>query len=122
MRREKKIKGMWILKSLLASYVITGCLLLGLTFVVYRFQIAEEKVMAGIMIIYLVATFVGGLIIGKLTQVKKYAWGMGIGLLYFALLTAVSFGVYRDMGIYGTQFLLTGILCVGGGIFGGMVA
>ena len=69
-------KGMWVLKSLLASYIVTGILLLILTFLVYKLELDEQMVVIGIVAIYVIATFVGGFILGKLTEVKKYIWGL----------------------------------------------
>ncbi len=114
--------GMWILKSLLASYIVTGLLLLLLSFFVYKFETGEELVMASIVAIYVIATFVGGFIIGKLTQVRKFIWGMVIGILYFALLFAISYGVYREFQTNGLNVITTMILCVGGGMLGGMLS
>ena len=86
MRKRRGEKIMWMLKSLLASYIVTGLLLLGLTFLVYKFELDEQVVVAGIVAIYVVSTFMGGYIIGKLTGAKKYIWGMIVGAVYFALL------------------------------------
>lgn len=113
---------MWVLKSLLASYIVTGLLLLGLTFLVYKFELDEQKVVAGIVGIYVVATFVGGFIIGKLTKVRKFIWGMVIGSIYFVLLFAISYGVYREFNTNGIHILTTIVLCVGGGMLGGMIS
>ena len=71
MRKRRGEKIMWMLKSLLASYIVTGLLLLGLTFLVYKFELDEQVVVAGIVAIYVVSTFMGGYIIGKLTGTKK---------------------------------------------------
>ena len=70
MRKRRGEKIMWMLKSLLASYIVTGLLLLGLTFLVYKFELDEQVVVAGIVAIYVVSTFMGGYIIGKLTANK----------------------------------------------------
>lgn len=114
--------GMWILKSLLASYIVTGLLLLLLSFFVYKFETGEELVTASIVAIYVISTFVGGFIIGKLTQVKKFIWGTVIGLFYFALLFAISYGVYREFQTNGLNIITTIILCIGGGTLGGMLS
>jgi putative membrane protein (TIGR04086 family) len=122
--RKKNIgrKVMWILKTLLASYIITGVLLLLLTFLVYKFQLDEQIVIGAIVVIYVISTFCGGFIIGKLMGVKKYLWGMAIGVLYVFLLFAISYGVYREFNTNGLHMLTTIALCVGGGILGGMIS
>ena len=122
MRKRRGEKMIWMLKSLLASYIVTGLLLLGLTFLVYKFELDEQVVVAGIVAIYVVSTFMGGYIIGKLTGVKKYIWGAIDGAVYFALLFLISYGVYREFNTNGQGVITTAILCIGGGILGGMLS
>ncbi len=111
-----------ILKALLASYVVTGMLLLVLTLLLYKFDWDEQMVTAGIIAIYIVSTFVGGFIMGKLKKARKFVWGLLTGLLYFVLLFLISFCVYRNFDGNGTNLLTTLLLCVGGGMLGGMLA
>ena len=44
---------MWILKSLLAAYVVTGILLMILAMALYKFELTEEAVTAGITAVHL---------------------------------------------------------------------
>lgn len=123
MRKNNIIeKVMWVLKSLLASYIVTGLLLLGLTFLVYQFKLDEQSVVAGIVGIYVASTFVGGLILGKLTKTRRFLWGITMGALYVTLLFLISYGVYREIDTNGLHALTTILLCVGGGMLGGMVS
>ncbi len=111
-----------IIKALLASYIVTGILLFVLTFLLYKFDWDEQKVTAGIIVIYVLSTFVGGFILGKLKRVKKFLWGLIMGVLYFVLLFLISFGVYRSFDGNGTNVMTTLLLCAGGGMLGGMLA
>jgi len=61
---------MWILKSLLAAYVVTGILLMILAMALYKFELTEEAVTAGITAVYLLSTFAGGLVAGKLAKIN----------------------------------------------------
>lgn len=115
-------KLMWILKAMLASYIVTGLLLLTLTFLLYQFKLDEQTVMAGIVVIYVVSTFIGGLILGKLTKKRKFLWGSILGGLYFLLLFVISYGIYREFNTNGLNAITTVLLCVGGGMLGGMVS
>ena len=94
---QKNIKVIWWIKSLLASYIVTGILLLVLTFFMYKFELNEKIVSAAIVGIYVVSTLIGGVIIGKLTKSKRYLWGMVLGILYFVLLLLITLGVYRTL-------------------------
>ena len=120
--REAGEKVMQMLKCLLASYIVTGLLLLGLTFLVYKFELNEQVVLGSVVAIYVVSTFVGGFIIGKLMPRRKFLWGMILGLTYFALLLLISYGVYREFNTNGLNVITTVLLCVGGGMLGGMLS
>lgn len=111
-----------IMKALLASYIVTGILLFVVTFFLYKFEWDEQMVTAGIIVIYVVSTFVGGFILGKIKKARKFLWGLVMGVLYFALLFLISFGVYRSFDGNGTNVITTLLLCAGGGMLGGMLA
>lgn len=121
-KRDAARKVMWVLKSLLASYIVTGILLLILTFLVYKFKLDEQIVVGTIVAIYAISTFMGGFIIGKLTEVRKFIWGMAIGSIYVLLLFLISYGVYREFNTNGLNVVTTIALCVGGGTLGGMLS
>ena len=119
---QKNIKVIWWIKSLLASYIVTGILLLVLTFFVYKFELNEKIVSAAIVGIYVVSTLIGGVIIGKLTKSKRYLWGMVLGILYFVLLLLITLGVYRTLNGDSVSIVTSLILCAGGGMTGGMIS
>lgn len=114
--------GKKVLKSLLAAYVVTGILLLLLTILLYKFELGEQKVTAGIVITYVISSFVGGFLLGKWMKERKFIWGLTLGILYFGLLLLVSLVVYRTLGENGANILAAFLLCAGGGMFGGMVS
>lgn len=111
-----------LLKSVLASYIITGLLLLLLTFMVYRFQIEESLITMGITGIYLISTFVGGLIAGKMIKKRRFAWGILAGSIYIGLLYGISYGFYGEIDIRGLENMTPIFLCVAGGMLGGMMS
>ncbi len=113
---------MWVLKSLLVSYVITGILLLLLAVALFKFELNEKAVSAAIVAIYIMATLLGGIIIGKFARVRRYLWGMGLGIGYFALLLLITLGVYRTINGDAVNLVTTLILCAGGGMAGGMLS
>ncbi len=119
---EIQKEAIWILKSLLCAYVVTGILLLLLSLLLYKLNLDEKQVTIAVMVVYLLSTFVGGFMIGKLNQVRKFLWGMIVGLGYFVLLLLVSVGVYHSLKNGGANALTTLLLCVGGGMIGGMLA
>ena len=44
---------LWVLKSLLCAYIVTGILLLVLTMLLYKLNLDEAKVTEGIVVIYI---------------------------------------------------------------------
>ena len=119
---QKNIKVIWWIKSLLASYIVTGILLLVLTFFMYKFELNEKIVSAAIVGIYVVSTLIGGMIIGKLTKSKRYLWGMVLGIIYFVLLLLITLGVYRTLNGDSVIIVTSLILCAGGGMTGVMIS
>ena len=111
-------KGLWILKSLLCAYLVTGVLLLILTVLLYKCGLEEKHVSAGILTVYILSTLAGGFVAGKMASV----WGLGIGVLYFLLLVLISFGIYHSIQEPFPQLLIVCILCTGGGMIGGMIS
>ena len=105
MRREQMRKKeqnevwiMWMVKALLAAYVVTGILLIILALALYKFELNEGAVTAGVTAVYLISTFTGGLVVGKLAKVRRFLWGSS------------------------TEILVTFALCAGGGMAGGMIS
>lgn len=118
----KEIKILWVLKALLLSYVVTGALLLLLALLLYRLQLDEQAVSAGIVAVYIVATLIGGLTAGKMAKSRRFLWGLVTGALYFVLLILITLGVYRTLDGSGIHMVTTFILCAGGGMIGGMIS
>ena len=52
-----KVPGMFLLKSLLFSYILTAALLAVLAFVLFRLRLNERTVSIAIIVIYIAATF-----------------------------------------------------------------
>ena len=111
-----------VLKALLVSYIVTGLLLLLITFLVYQFKLEEHFVNMAIMATYLFSTYIGGFSVGKLVKRRRFIWGTFVGILYIGLLYGISFAVYGKAGVEEIYELLPIVLCVGGGMFGGMMA
>ena len=113
---------MRIFQALLVSYIITGILLLVLAVLLYKLNLDKGKVTAGITGIYVVSAIAGGFLIGKLQKVRKFIWGLMLGILYFLLLVLVSFGVYHTLQGDVMQIVTTLVLCAAGGMLGGMLS
>ena len=116
------IQGAWILKAMLGSYLVTGVSLLLLAFLMYKWNWDEGKISVGIIVVYVLSTFVGGFIIGKCAKSRKFLWGLASGILYFSLLLIISLAFYHSLQDDGGNALFSLLLCAGGGTLGGMVS
>ena len=117
---ERRAAG--ILKALLSAYIVTGILLVVLALLLYKAGLSEEVVNAGILLIYVISSFAGGFVMGKLTGNRKFLWGLVTGILYFILLIVISLGLYHSLQADLMNLATTFLLCAGGGMLGGMVS
>lgn len=111
-----------LLKSLLISYIITGVLLLMIAFALFKFGISENVVNIAIIAVYVVASFAGGFIAGKLVKEKKFLWGFLLGFMYMVVICIVSFILNGTISFTGSSWITALIMCVGGGMLGGMLS
>ena len=109
-------------KVLAAMVAVTAILLLILAFVFYETNMTENVIVIGIILIYVIANFVGGFIMGKIKEKNKYKWGALVGLMYFVALTLVSIMMTGDFYSSGIMALWAFTASVGGGMLGGMLA
>jgi len=120
MGRDEKIPVIFLLKCLLAAYIVTAFLLLLLAFLVYKAGISEKIVSGTIIAIYVVVNFLAGFLAGKRMGSKKFLWGLLVGGVYFLVLAALSLIVNHSTAQLGNSFVTTLTLCCGGGMLGGM--
>lgn len=116
-----EIPVIFLLKSLLFSYILTGALLALLSFLVYKLGLGEKIVSAAIIVIYVGATFFAGFLAGKKMQSRKFLWGLLEGCAYFCVLAVISLLTGGEGDWMGRSFLTTFVLCGAGGMLGGML-
>lgn len=110
------------LKILLFMYAVTGVLLVALAAMLMKFQLTENVVNMGIVVIYVVSGFVGGLLAGKRMKNRKFLWGMILGAGYFLVLTVGSVVFHKGMDMDMERFITTMVMCVASGMIGGMTS
>lgn len=111
-----------LLGSLLSAYLLSGILLLGLAFVLYKLKIKEAQINTAVYVVYVVSCLIGGFFAGKRIGQRRFFWGMLSGLLYFVVLFAVSW-ILKDGGSFDTTRVLTVMACcLAGGTAGGMMS
>ncbi|MDO4343863.1 MAG: TIGR04086 family membrane protein [Eubacteriales bacterium] len=111
-----------VIKSLIISYGITGMLLLFTAFLLYKLEPEQSLVSVGILVIYVLSSFFGGLLAGKGIQNRKFLWGLLTGTLYFLLLLLASWTLGGGIHSKVSEIVTTMLLCLGGGMLGGMLS
>lgn len=110
------------IKILFLMYVVTLILLLALALVLFKTETSEMVSKVWLIAVYVVSGFLGGFLIGKRTKSRKFLWGFFVGLLYFAILFAVSLLLYKGLSQNWMHLLTTLVLCTASGTAGGMLS
>ena len=113
---------LFLLKTLLFSYILTGVLLSLLAFLLYKVGLTESIVSIVIIVIYVAATFFAGFVAGKKLKSRKFLWGLLMGSAYFIVLAAISMVMGKPAGQLGDSVITTLVLCAAGGMLGGMLS
>ena len=125
-RNEKKNPASVLGITLVIMYVLSGIMLLLLAALLYNFELSEEPVRIGVIVIYVASGFTGGFFVGKQMQDRKYLWGLMTGGIYFALLFALSLlvkaGMEETLAFDAVRILTTFVLCAVSAMAGGMVS
>ena len=111
-----------VIVSLFGGYVVTFLGIVILAILLLMFQITENTVDVGILIIYILSGLSAGFIVGKRTESRRLLWGMVSGILYFLVLFMVSLILKQDMNDLGNDLTTTVLICVGSGMLGGILS
>ena len=111
-----------IFVSLVGGYGLTFLGIVILALLLLMFQISEDMVDVGIILIYILACLGTGIIMGKRTKLKKFFWGMIGGGMYFCVLLIMSMLLHNSLGGEGRDLLTVLFICVGSGTLGGMIS
>ena len=109
-------------KILLAMFAVTALLLFLLAFLVQQFGMESGAVSIGICIVYVISCFIGGFFAGKVQRTKKFIWGILMGLMYLIVMLVITMIVKQGFHSTMSAFVLNLLLCLGGGMLGGMIS
>lgn len=110
-----------LLKCLMASYLITGIMLVVVAALLYKFSIKENVVNISIIAIYCISSLLAGLFFSKGAASRRFLWGMVAGAAYFLIICAVSMAVDQNFMPLSNACITTLLICVGSGMIGGML-
>lgn len=114
--------GLVYIKCMAVTFLITMVLLVLTAFLWYKTDMASTVLSGMLVAAYIVSNFIGGWMIGKKAEKRKFLWGLLLGVGYFLIVFLVSFlgNAYMLGDIQ--DLILVGVLCTLSGMFGGMVS
>ena len=125
--KEKNAKkememGLVYIKYMAITFLITMVLLVITAFFWYKTDMSPTVVSGMLVAAYIISNFIGGWMIGKKAEKRKFLWGLLLGVGYFLVVFLISFlgNAYMLGDIQ--DLILAGVLCVLSGMFGGMVS
>lgn len=111
-----------IFASVFAMFIISALLLVILALILYKAEPGESVIKVGIVVVYVVAGFLGGFLMGRIMQEQKFLWGLAAGIIYFAVLFVASVVAGGGFDMEPAKVITTLILCAASGMAGGMVS
>ena len=121
-RKKKDLRSLWgFLRALLASYLISTLVLLILAFILYKWGLSENVMMAGTIVTYVLSGFVGGVFLGKSGRNRAFLWGMLLGAVYYMLLLLAALVLPVKETNSGITTLINLGICMLAGMTGAMV-
>lgn len=111
-----------LLRSLIFSYLLSGILLLIMSFALYELKLKEAQINLAVYAIYVISCLTGGILTGKALQNRRFFWGLLTGLLYFLILFAVSWIMKQGTSADSSRILTVLACCAAGGTVGGMLS
>ncbi len=111
-----------VFAAVFVMFIVSGLLLLLLSLLLYKLEPEESVIRIGIIVIYVISGFAGGLLTGKMMREQKFLWGLAAGVIYFAVLLLVSLLVRGSFEVDMARVVTTFALCAASGMAGGMVS
>lgn len=111
-----------VVKALFAAFALTALCLVILAVLLLKFNLSEANVNVGIVVTYLLSCFLGGFILGKTMGKRKFLWGLCLGAAYFVIAFLISVIAGGGIPTAAAHVAVTVLLCLGGGMAGGMVS
>lgn len=116
---KKIISFLW---AILAAYATTAIVLFLLAFIMFKFDLDESVAQFAVTFVYILSAAVGALVLGKQMKKNKYIYGACMGLIYVAIIFAISLIAVGNGSILSSNGISTLLLCLCGGLLGGMIS
>ena len=107
-----------MVRALIATYILSGILLVVLSFALFKFRLPENQVNLAVCAVYILSCMIAG----KTMRTRRFFWGLVLGSLYFLFLYLMSLA-QKDGVTEDTKRLLSVLaMCTLSGMAGGMVS
>ena len=121
---EKKAKTvssipMIMIKGLGISCLLTVIAAVIMAFLLWKTNITETILRIAVIVIYAIACFISGHYCGRKIKNRRFIWGLLSGLLYFAVLAVMTWT--NGKGGLNSSLITSALVCLGCGMFGGML-
>lgn len=110
-----------LLKEIFLQMVISLVLVAICAFIVLKISLAENVLTIMIYAIYALASFVGGVFLGKVMEKRRFLWGALAGTIYIGVILLISAtgGRTESSTVSATLAAITSVLS---GMVGGMIS
>lgn len=115
-------KGFKLGKVMILEAVFTMVFLCVFALILQKIRPSETTAAMGIRLLYVLVNLAGGIWIGKIMVQKKFLWGAAAGFIYFVVLSLISFLLHQSFYTDIHQAGMVCLLCMAGGMAGGMLA
>ena len=116
---EKIVKNLFIIMAV--QILFTTVILFASAAIIWRCAGDEKAVSAVVIGTYIAVNIIGGLIAGKMFKKNRFAWGLAVGILYFAVLLIAGIVIFKTSK-FGANVIGSGLICAVSGMIGGMIA
>lgn len=109
------------IKVQLMTWLLTGVLLIILSYLKYFFDLPNEWIDFSILMIYFISCLLGGIVSVKVIAGRRFLIGVILGAIYFLILLIISL-IFQSPGVFNARNILTILsICVGSGMLGAML-
>lgn len=109
-----------IIKVIFAQLVLTAVAILLASFITYKLKVNDFGYKVIVMVVYGIVTFIGGMIIGKVKNKRKFLWGALTGGIYIGMIMIVAFAIAHNGESSVVKMVPALITSLIGGMLGGM--
>lgn len=108
-----------IMKTVVFGYIVTVVMLSILALLMYKFDLSNNIVNLGVIVIMVLSTFITGYLTSRTIKSRRGVYGAISGLTYFVVLLVLSI-LIKDTNILSEQTATIFIMCFGSGTLGGI--